>query len=368
MAAHLPEIVIAFKKAAATFNARATRGVCFLIVREANPDTESEDPLTPYVTEVTESTVLTGWSETNQQYIKDILAVNPYKFYVVTIDTAGAISTGTALIEKTYPTGRVTMVGESADYTALVTWAKAKKTYHVLTFATSGSNSRYVENLASQSVVFDDDDHGTGAQSSVKLLPTLAALLCRANATQGMTYAVISALKSVEGIGDTTAENAAINQGNLILKMDWSGETQVVRLGTAVNTLTTFTDDEPEDFRYIEVSESADMIRDDISAIFKENYIGKRKNTYENQLLLLSNIGQYYDELESVGILNADGDNVVTIDTVAQRAAWITTKPEAAEWDDDMVRVHPYGRKVFLTSAVQILESMQDLTLNIELA
>ena len=232
MAAHLPDISIVFKKKAASFLNRSQRGVLFLIVREANPDTESSDPLTPFVTEVTDSTVITGWSETNQQQIKDVLAVAPYKFFVVTIDTAGAIATATPLIEKTYPTGRVTMVGESTDYAALVTWAKALNTYHVLTFNTSSSNSRFVENLYSQNIVFADDNHGTGSQSAVKLLPILGAMLCKAN-VRGVTYAVIPELKSVENVGTPTQENTAINNGNIILRNDWEGTDRVVRIGTS---------------------------------------------------------------------------------------------------------------------------------------
>ena len=322
MAAHLPEIVVSFKQKAATFFTRSTRGVLFLIVREANPDTESEDPLTPYVTEMSQDTVLTAWNETNQQYIKDVLAVDPYKFFVVTIDTNGTIKSATDLIELTYPTGRVTMVGVAADYSALVTWAKGLKKYHVLTHATTGSNSRYVENLYAQQIVWDDDDHGTGAQSSITFLPTLGALLCKAN-TAGVTYAVVDQLKKVTNVGNETAENAAINAGNLILRNDWKGTDQVVRIGTAVNTLTTFDDsDNMEDFRYIEVAEAADMIREDISSVFRDSYVGK-KNSFDNQILFISQILQYFDELADEEIINPDGSKTVEIDADAQREAWI---------------------------------------------
>ena len=195
----------------------------------------------------------------------------------------------------------------------------------------------------------------------------ICAILSKAN-VNGASSTILKALKSVV---DVASADSVVNAGNLILYNDWNGSDRVVRLGTAVNTLTTFDDsandgDQIEDMRYIEVAEAADMIRADIKSVFRDSYIGQ-KNSVDNQMQLIGAIGDYYDRLEEEDILNSASANTVEIDVDAQRAAWITVNPEAAGWDDDTVRSKPFKRKVFIKSDIQILQSIQDLSMKITL-
>ena len=195
----------------------------------------------------------------------------------------------------------------------------------------------------------------------------ICAILSKAN-VNGASSTILKALKSTE---DVASADNVVNAGNLILYNDWNGSDRVVRLGTAVNTLTTFDNsandgDQIEDMRYIEVAEAADMIRADIKSVFRDSYIGQ-KNSVDNQMQLIGAIGDYYDRLEEEDILNSASANTVEIDVDAQRAAWITVNPEAADWDDDTVRSKPFKRKVFIKSDIQILQSIQDLSMKITL-
>lgn len=195
----------------------------------------------------------------------------------------------------------------------------------------------------------------------------ICAILSKAN-VNGASSTILKALKSTE---DVASADSVVNAGNLILYNDWNGSDRVVRLGTAVNTLTTFDNsandgDQIEDMRYIEVAEAADMIRADIKSVFRDSYIGQ-KNSVDNQMQLIGAIGDYYDRLEEEDILNSASANTVEIDVDAQRAAWIAVNPEAADWDDDTVRSKPFKRKVFIKSDIQILQSIQDLSMKITL-
>lgn len=376
--ATLPKIIIAFKALAASFVERSERGVAILIVREEGKTVEGEYvPVETRIEEVTYETDLTDWSNANAARIADMLAIGPAKVVVLTIDTNATVADATPVIEANYPSGRVTIVGKtSADYSALSTWAKAKKTYHALIFSTASQDNKYVENVYSQSVTFDPDwdtprsTQGTlvrGTVTSEELLPMICAILSKAN-VNGASSTILKALKSTE---DVASADNVVNAGNLILYNDWNGSDRVVRLGTAVNTLTTFDNsandgDQIEDMRYIEVAEAADMIRADIKSVFRDSYIGQ-KNSVDNQMQLIGAIGDYYDRLEEEDILNSASANTVEIDVDAQRAAWITVNPEAADWDDDTVRSKPFKRKVFIKSDIQILQSIQDLSMKITL-
>ncbi len=380
MSATLPKIVIAFKALVSSFIERSERGVAILIVKEDGEGTGNDYvPVTKSIQEVTLSTDLTDWSNSNAAKIADMLEIGPSKVVVVTIDSTDTVADATALIEANYPSGRVTIATETAaDYTSLVTWAKTKKTYHVVVFNASTPDSRYVENVYNQNITFSSDwDAGRTGQGSLvrttgtteKLLPLICAILSKAN-VNGASSTVISALA---GCVDLVTPDTTVNNGFLILYNDWKGSDRVVRLGTAVNSLTTFDSsaengDEIEDMRYIEVSEAADMIRADIKTVFRDEYVGAMKNSVDNQMQLIGAIKQYYQGLADDEILSETSDNTVEIDVDAQRAAWATVNPDAADWDDDTVRSKPFRRKVFLKSNIQILQSMQDLTMNITLA
>lgn len=378
MNATLPKTVIAFRTLAASFIARAERGIAILIVKETGTtEDETYTPVETSIQEVTFETDLSQWSDANSARVADMLAIRPAKAVIVTIDTTTALTAATGIIEQNYQNGRVTIVGTAADYTALATWAKAKECFHVLTFGLTSQDSRYVENVYEQNITWAPEwDGGRTTQgtlvrtttTTVELLPMIAAILSRAN-VNGASSTVFDALTAVV---DLTDPDAKVNGGNIILYNDWRDSDRVVRLGTAVNTLTMFdtesdNGDRIEDMRYIEVSETADMIRGDITAVFRDTYVGEKKNSVDNQMQFLGAVADYFDRLAEDEILNNGTPNTVDIDVDAQREAWKAYNPEAAGWDDETVRAKPFKRKVFITSSVQILQSMQDLNMRITL-
>ena len=154
-----------------------------------------------------------------------------------------------------------------------------------------------------------------------ELLPLICAILARAN-VQGASSTI---LKALSGVADVSTPDTVVNNGNLILYNDWNGSERVVRLGTAVNTLTTFDNsanngDQIEDMRYIEVAEAADMIRADITSVFRDKYSGQMKNSVDNQMQFLGAIGEYFDRLEDEDILNGKFSNTAVGSTVNHAA------------------------------------------------
>ena len=136
--------------------------------------------------------------------------------------------------------------------------------------------------------------------------------------------------------------------------------------GVDVNALTTTNGTTlTDDMKYIETVEAMDMLRDDITATFRDEYLGKYRNSKANQMLFISAVNYYFDTLAAAAsnyVLNPDHDNKAGIDVTAQRNAWIGSgKAEAADWDDATVMATPFKRMVYLAGDVQILGCMGGL-------
>jgi len=111
------------------------------------------------------------------------------------------------------------------------------------------------------------------------------------------------------------------------------------------------------------------LISDDIRDEFKNNYVGKYKNSYDNQILLIAAVRDYFNQLSRQNILDIEYANIVDINVSAQRAAWVAAgTTAAAEWTDAEVKRAAYKRTVYLTADVKILGSMEHLTFEINMA
>lgn len=356
--AHLPEFNITFKQFADTVIERSARGIGFLIVK----DSTASDA----VTEINKNTFLkikSKFTAENQKAIEDVLDTGIYKLFVVRMFADDVTLTKTLdLIKKTYSSGRITIVdGLAADFKALATWAKTQSNYHVLTYKTEKSDSIYVENFQTEKVVFKDD---RGEQIGIKFLPTLLGILCTCNIERSSTYFKCNNLIYAEPVGaDDNAVNTVIGKGNIVLINDNYNGVNSVRIGAGVNTLTTLTGELKEDHKYIDTVEVMDIIREDIIHAFKTDFVGKMKNSTDNQMLFLQAIKDYFRLLEKKDILEENYNNSVSIDLTAQREAWQTLDRTAIEWDDTKVKNMPFKRDIFLCGDIKINGAMENLSM-----
>lgn len=136
-----------------------------------------------------------------------------------------------------------------------------------------------------------------------------------------------------------------------------------VRVGVDVNSLTTVDGStRTEDMKYIETVEAMDMMRDDIAQAFRQDYMGKYRNSTANQMLFLAAVNEYFRQLGEENVLDPEHDNTAQVDVESQRNAWIGAgKAEAADWDDGRVLATPFKRQLFLAGDVKILGTMADL-------
>jgi hypothetical protein len=356
----LPSIEIIFKQLAGTLIARSARGIAILIVKD---DTNKTFSYKEYksITGVEADNDL--YTAANLQYIKDIFNFALNKVAVVRIDTIDAISDALIEIEKNIKTGWVTIAdGTTEDFAALASWIKSKeierKTYKAVTYKAAVTDSKHIVNFYNDNVTFKDS---RGEVTGGKYCPSLIAILASCNIQRGSTYFECSNLTRVKEVADN---ETAVGNGQFILIND----VDKVKVALGINSMTTMDDDNTEDMKFIDIVEAMDLVNDDISTVFKNEYLGKYKNNYDNQVLFISAVNTYFRQLADETVLDNEHNNISDVNIEAQRKAWLEVgKTEAETWTDTQVKNNAFKRTVFLGGDIKILGAMENLKFNISL-
>ena len=364
MSISMPKLDIIFSQLATSLIERSERGIAALIMRD---DTNALFNYKLYkdITEVENDKAL--YTSTNYQYIRDTFEPGTYEVAVIKIGTneeENPISSAFSILNKNLQTAWTTICdGKSEEFSTLTTWIKsqeaAKKTFKAVVFKVATTDCKHVVNFYNDKVTFKDD---RGEVTGEKYLASLAGILASCNVTRGSTYYKCTNLESVEGVDDIDTE---LEKGHFVLFND----TDCVRIAQGINSMTT-TDGQfnTEDMRYIETVEAMDIISDDISTVFKNDYLGNYKNKLDNQMLFVGSINGYFDDLGQSSILDDEYENNAMIDVTAQRKAWIARgKSEAKGWTDAQVRKNTLPRDLYLKGDIKILGSMTNLKFNISL-
>ncbi|OOM81791.1 phage tail sheath protein [Clostridium puniceum] len=363
MAVRLPWIDVIFKQLANTFRSRSERGVAILIVRD---DTDKTFDNKKYSTleELLKDKDL--YTSSNYQYMQDVLNFKAYKLVVIRInatatgeETIPTIADALKIVEKTVRSGWISFPdGLAADYQSLADWVKAKEnvglTYKAIVYKVV-ADSKQVVNFTNPSITFKGD---RGKFTGDKYLPSLLGILASCNVSRSSTYFICTNLAAIETVVD---EEVAVKAGEFILIND----VDEIKVGLGINSLQTISEETntTEDMKYIDIVEAMNLITDDIKSIFKSDYLGKKKNSVDNQMVLVSAIVSYFKELTKENILDPEFSNTCDINIPEQRKALITIKGEASEWDDTKVKNNTYKRSVFLLGDIKILGGMENLKL-----
>ena len=362
----LPYIDIAFKQLASTFVERSERGIPILIIRD---NTDRSFNIKEYADIESLEADKALYTSENYQYMLDAMLFEPTKLVVIRINDQGEyevekddINVALNLIKKKYKTGWIGGVLEDTEYSEIANWVKARRkenlTFKCIGVGLDGSNARGVHEFENPSVTFKD---ARGQKPAKYYIPSLLGICAKCNILRGVTYYICKNLKEVEEVTDV---DEALNKGKFILINDYDK----VRVGLGINSLTEFDNKTTfEDMRYIDINEALDMISDDIRKVYKEEYVGKVKNKYDNQVMFISAVNNYFDDLTSpdLEVLDNTYKNVAGIDVQAQRKAWSQIKPEAKDWDDTKVKNMSYKRTVFLTGDIKVLGAMENLQFGI---
>ena len=380
----LPNIQVIFQGLANTAVVRSSRGVACLIIKDntsvealaevkakskKEKSTEEEQPKALSVTEdekiikeykgFTEVTK-EDYTDKNYKIIEDVFLTDISKLFVIKIANEKTFDDIKPFINKEI--NWIAYIGETkeeqkklADFVKLENKTRAKRLKAICyDLEQASADDMHIVNFTNKSVTKTDGTTVVGYEYLGRLLGVLAG--CRMDTS--VTYTVLSDLKNAEEIGNTEAINTAIGNGQLVLINDDDG----VRIARGVNSLQTNDKNHTEDMKYITIVEAMDLIYEDIINTFKKVYLGRFKNSYDNQVLLISAINSYFRDLAREEILDPNYNNTTFVDIEKQREIWISNgKIEAQNWSDIEVKNNTFRTNVYLQANVKFLNAMEDL-------
>ena len=348
----LPVISVEFKKLAATALTRSVRGILAVVIQ----DTTSGVSWTSKVYTSLDEVDAKEFSTENYKILSRAFLAAPYQVIVVRVGSEGTMETAQAILDKlsynwvcavpaNFQSGLVTYV-KSINTPRRIQKAKA------LVYNQASADDMHIVSVANGTVTLAGGDTVT----MTNYLPRLAGLLAACPMDQSVTYAD---LDDLEAVADVSNLDTAIDGGSLCLFRD----DDVIRIARGVNTLQTVSGDVTEDMKKIAVVEAMDLIQEDIIRTFKRYYLGKRKNTADNQALFVADILTYLNQLADETIISKDETITAEVDVGAMRAAWEAAGVSTADMTDAQVKKKPYRAQVFVSARATILDAMEDMTM-----
>ena len=348
----MPEINILFKTLAKTASIRSARGVACIVVKDSAVEGK-------YVY-TREKQITQSYDDDNLSLVKE--AFNKYgvtKLVVYAIDkTGGTLADALNNLKKVeinYLACNFAL--EENDVTLLKQFkeTRVKNNMDLQIIANTAADDEYFINFASTGIKVN----GASVEPH-RFMCKLAFILASIPQTESATYYV---LDDVTAVTEIENEDEAVEQGKIFITFD--GEKY--KLSRAVNSKTTLGANEKKDLKKIKITEGKIIVKGDIYKVFRDKYIGKCNNDYNDRLSLVSEINRYLTNLAYEGILNIDYDNHVELDVQAMRD-YMETEVDTDTSDMKDIDVLKdveglCGSKVFIKGQVRFVDAMEDITL-----
>lgn len=379
-----PQVLITFKTKATTAIARSARGIVAMILKNETTDTMGYYKIGD-VTDIP----TTGLTDANVDLIKKCLLGTPLRVLVYTIpaDSVTSPTVTQASVLKQIANVKWNYIcnptGSTQDMEDLASWIKTMRNNKYKTFkavvANQAADDKGVINFCTGNIrVLNPDYTATQAgsaavgssevsadeeyitYSAAQYTARIAGILAGLALDRSATYYQLDEVVSCEAHEDI---DNLINDGQLVLFDEQDGNG--VKIARACNSLTTFTTDVGEDFRYIKIVECIDMITDDIRDTFKTSYIGKYINDYDHKMNFINAILIYFKELKGNVLDNSPtAINTVDIDTDAQKDYATLHGDDTSTMTEQQIREYNTGTKVMLEGRITPVNAMEDLTIN----
>lgn len=373
----MPDIEIKFKSLAATAMRRGEKGQLLMIVKE---DKEG-DAYNKFVTATDFNEVKDTFTEKNQKYIMDAMSEAPRELYVVRVNEGGISfeedTEGNAFEYITSVEEALDLVKAKAHRNCWITIAEPtesetqslinfvisenkfnKKRYKALVYQAKDPNNMHIVNFTTEEFRYKGEKEEV--QSGIELIPRMAGAL----AGQPFSTSIISRVfRDIDFVTEPEDLDKAVDEGEFFLYAD-EGEVRVAR---GVNSLVDLEKDQSVDMKFITIVEQMDLMFSDIYAVWNRDYKGRYANSLDNQMLFVSALKSYLGELERDQILDPNFNNDVEIDQEAQRLANIPIygSEEVESWSESVLLERTVGTNVYLKFNIKMLNTMEDVYIDI---
>lgn len=256
---------------------------------------------------------------------------------------------------------------EDASYVALsgsaegqaakiVTWVKEQREIGKSVKAVLPENTADNEAIINFST---DVTVGDKLYTAEQYCARICGLLAGTPITESATYSILSDATDCTRLSKNEMDTA-VDAGKLILFYD-AGE---VRIARAVNSLTTKTDQKGDQYKKIKLVDIMDTMRTDIRAIIRNEWIGKKANTYDNKCVLVAAVQGYMDNLVAQNVL---ASATVSIDIESNKKYLTEHGVDTTEMSSDEIKQANTGDKVFLIAQIQMNDAIEDVYLEINI-
>ena len=355
----LPQLIILFEAKARQVMTRSEQGVVLALLKSKAEYEDDKKEFVYYSMADVRKDAEKIWEEKSIEFLKMIFDGKPQKVYA--IDTR-EVEDLTTIFKKynnkiyqyaTAPYATTEQVQKIGEY-LIAENDKNHKTHKFVAGAYKGDNCRII-NLTTEEITSNGKKYTNNEYST-----RIAGLLAGLGIENSSTYYVLKDVENIKELEDDAARDKAIEGGELIIIND--GEK--FKIARGVNSLTTLKKGENEKFKKIRFIEVIDMIKEDLTKTIKDNYVGKVKNSYQNQLLLLGAVNRYLSLLEKSEVLDQNANNKMEIDVMAKREYLMLNGVEAEKMSVEEIEKYNTGSKVFLCGSLTPLDAMEDFYIN----
>lgn len=355
----LPSINIEFKKRASTAVKRSERGVVLLLLKDGTKQIRVNTYTSLF------DVVKADFTDKNYLYIKLAFLGKPSKVIVVRAIVSGDnidINNSKKLIENLdYDYIAIPEIA-SSDISSFATYidnnkkTKYKKAKAVL--ANCEANSHAVINFTTTdvSIILEDKKETLSAS---EYTARIAGLLAGLSLEESATYKPLS-----EVVDARLSENpdADIDAGKLILIYD--GEK--FKIARGITSLTSVSEQMPEDFKKIKIVEASDLIRNDILKAYEEAYLGKMNNNYDNKQMLVGAIRSYLKSLEDI-LIDKEAGYSIDIDVNSISDYLKQQGVDISKMNELELKKANTGSFVAITGKLKFLDAIEDFKLSMSL-
>lgn len=353
----LPQLNISFMKKSETLINRSSRGMVLLIIK----DSTKEQFLTPFETIM--DVQKTDFTTKNYEYINMIFKAEPYAVVVaraVVKENVVDLTETLKLIAALSFDYLVYPDFTAADKDIMKTFIKeareknGKKAKAILPNFIADYEG--IINFASDNISTKWDD-----ASEVTVYRTneyccrIAGVLAAMPLTKSSTYFILPEIVNIDEFEDPGAE---VDAGKLIIIFD--GEKYKIARG--VTSLTTASENHPDDFKKIKIVEGADIIKHDIYAAFEDDFVGQLNNSYDNKQHFVGYVNKYFQGLEDT-VLDKKDQNYVEIDIEQNKEYLKTHGTNIEDMREQELKEANTGSNLFLAGKIKLLDAMEDLNM-----
>lgn len=361
----LPQVLIDFKTKGTTAIKRSARGIVAMILKNEETDVSKYYKIND-VSDIPDE----GLTAENVDLIKKCLLGTTLRILVYTLPKAD-------ISEPTQKLAGILAKLESVKWNYLcypnsteqeqqdiVSWIKSERGNKRKTFkavvANQAADHEGIINFCTGGIKVKTDTDSKGnpvytTYTALQYTARITGILAGLALDRSATYFKLTEVEEVEQYEDI---DSLIDKGQLLLFDEQDGDG--VKIARACNSLTTFTTDKGEDFRYIKIMEAVDMITDDIRDTFKKYYVGKVINDYDHKMLFITAILVYFDEIKG-NVIDRDGNNTVDIDEQYQANYAKLHGEDTSTMTAMQIRQYNTGTNVVLAGSVKPVNAMEDL-------